>query len=130
MSAAADPSPAPDVVALRPFVPAKDFAASVRFYADLGFTVFRIGDTLASIELGPFGFLLQEYDVPGFAENFMMQLMVNDLDGWWKRIESLALAAKYGVRAPSAPAVQPWGLTVSYVFDPTGVLWHFVQKPG
>jgi uncharacterized glyoxalase superfamily protein PhnB len=80
------------------------------------------------MQLGPFAFLLQEYDVPGFAGNFMMQLLVNDLDAWWRRIESLDLAARYGVRPPRPPAVQPWGLTVSYVVDPTGVLWHIVQK--
>ena len=125
-----DPTSLPDVVAMRPFVPAKDFETSLRFYTDLGFTAYRISGSLASIELGQFGFLLQEYDVPGFAGNFMMQLMVNDLDSWWYRIESLDLAGKYGVRAPSAPALQPWGLTLTYVFDPTGVLWHIVQKPG
>jgi len=31
--------------------------------------------------------LLQKFEAKGFAANFMMQLMVNDLDGWWKRIE-------------------------------------------
>jgi hypothetical protein len=124
-----DHSPAPDVFALRPFVPAKDFETSLRFYGDLGFTPYRIGSSLAAMELGPFAFLLQEYDVPGFAGNFMMQLMVNDLVGWWRHIESLDLAGKYGVKAPSAPALQPWGLTVTYVFDPSGVLWHVVQKP-
>jgi hypothetical protein len=56
-----DQSSTPDVVALRPFVPSTDFEKSVRFYADLGFTVHRIGDTMASIELGPFGFLLRDY---------------------------------------------------------------------
>ena len=25
---------------------------------------------------------------------------------------------------PKAPAMQPWGLRVAYVFDPSGVLWH------
>jgi uncharacterized glyoxalase superfamily protein PhnB len=119
-----------DVVAVRPFLPAKDFEKSLQFYVDLGFSAFRLGDSLASMELGQFGFLLQEYDVPGFADNFMMHLLVNDLDGWWERIEGLDLAGRYGVRAPSAPAVQPWGLTVAYVVDPSGVLWHVAQKPG
>ncbi len=123
-----DQSSTPDVVALRPFVPATNFEKSVRFYADLGFTIHPIGDTMASIELGPFGFLLQDYHVEAFAGNFMMHLMVNDLDRWWTHIESLDLAGKYGVRPPSAPALQPWGLTVTYVVDPSGVLWHFAQK--
>ena len=29
-----------------------------------------------------------------------------------------------------ASDIQPWGLTVAYVVDPGGILWHFVQKPG
>jgi uncharacterized glyoxalase superfamily protein PhnB len=125
----ATPDTTPDVVALRPFVPAKDFEKSLRFYVDLGFVPVRLGDSLASMELGRYGFLLQEFDAKGFAGNFMMHLLVNDVDGWWRRIESLDLAGKYGVRAPSAPAVQPWGLTVAYVVDPSGVLWHVAQKP-
>lgn len=121
-------SSAPDVVALRPFVPAKDFEASLRFYVDLGFTPTRISDSLASLQLGPFGFLLQKFDVQGFAGNFMMHLLVNDVAGWWKHIASLDLAGNYGVRAPRAPALQPWGLTVAYVIDPSGVLWHIAQN--
>jgi uncharacterized glyoxalase superfamily protein PhnB len=119
----------PDVVALRPFVPSTNFELSLHFYVDLGFEAHRFGDAIASVELGAFSFLLQDYHVEAFAGNFMMQLMVNDLDRWWKRIESLDLAKKYGVRPPSAPALQPWGLVVAYVVDPSGVLWHFVQKP-
>jgi catechol 2,3-dioxygenase-like lactoylglutathione lyase family enzyme len=123
-----DQSSTPDVVVVRPFVPSIDFEKSLRFYVDLGFTAYRIGDQMASVELGPFSFLLQDYHVEAFAGNFMMQLMVNDLERWWKHIQSLDLAGKYGVRPPSAPALQPWGLTVAYVVDPSGILWHFVQK--
>jgi uncharacterized glyoxalase superfamily protein PhnB len=120
---------APDIVALRPFLPAKDFETSLRFYSDLGFTAYRLSDSLASMHLGPFAFLLQKFEAEGFATNFMMHLLVNDLEGWWRRIEGLDLAAKYDVQAPSAPAIQPWGLTVAYVFDPSGVLWHVAQNP-
>ena len=118
----------PDVVAMRPFVPAKDFEKSFRFYGELGFTTRRITSSLAAVSLGPFGFLLQEYDADDFAGHFMMHLTVNDLDAWWRHIESLNLAANYGVRPPTAPKLQPWGLTISYVVDPSGVLWHFAQK--
>jgi catechol 2,3-dioxygenase-like lactoylglutathione lyase family enzyme len=118
-----------DVVALRPFVPATDFETSIRFYVDLGFAATRHGDAIASMQLGAFGFLLQKFYAEGFAGNFMMQMLVHDIEGWWKRIESLDMATKYGVRAPKAPAVQPWGLTVSYVVDPSGVLWHIAKNP-
>jgi catechol 2,3-dioxygenase-like lactoylglutathione lyase family enzyme len=118
----------PDIVALRPFVPATDFAKSVSFYADLGFSVTTLGGNLAGMNLGPFGFLLQEFEAPGFAGNFMMHILVNDVDAWWERIAKLDLEGKYGVRPPKAPAMQPWGLRVAYVVDPSGVLWHFAEK--
>lgn len=120
---------APDVVALRPFVPASDFETSLRFYEDLGFTAYKLGDSMASMQLGPFAFLLQEFEAEGFATNYMMHLLVNDVESWWRRIEGLDLAVKYQVKAPAAPALQPWSLTVAYVFDPSGVLWHIAQNP-
>jgi catechol 2,3-dioxygenase-like lactoylglutathione lyase family enzyme len=118
----------PDVVALRPFVPASDFQKSLKFYADLGFVHFPLGGSLASMQLGPFSFLLQEIEAPGFPGNFMMHLLVKELDTWWDRIAALDLAGRYGVRAPTAPAMQPWGLRVTYVVDPSGVLWHFAEE--
>lgn len=58
----------------------------------------------------------------------MMQLMVDGLDAWWAHIQSLDLPARFGVRPPKAPAIQPWGLRIAYVVDPAGVLWHVVQR--
>jgi hypothetical protein len=122
---------APDVIALRPFVPAKDFETSLRFFADLGFRGYRLGDLLASMHIGPFAFLLQgrPNDDERFAANFMMHMLVDDIDAWWSRIAALDLAKRYGVKAPSAPKLQPWGLVVAYVWDPSGVLWHIAKKP-
>jgi catechol 2,3-dioxygenase-like lactoylglutathione lyase family enzyme len=124
----ADDAGAPDVVSMRPFVPAKDFERSLSFYTDLGFTAHKLDAGLAGISLGPFGFLLQSFYVEEYAGNFMMQLLVNDVDAWWKRIEAVDLVTRYGVRAPTAPAVQPWGLKVSFVVDPSGVLWHIAER--
>jgi catechol 2,3-dioxygenase-like lactoylglutathione lyase family enzyme len=118
----------PDVVSIRPFVPAKDFDKSIDFYSALGFTATRYGSEIAGLQLGPFGFLLQKYDVPAYAEHFMMQMVGDDLDRWWEKIAILELAQKFGVQAPSAPAMQPWGVRTAYVFDPTGVLWHFAEN--
>jgi len=119
---------APDVLMLRPFVPAKNFETSLRFYTDLGFRTYPLDDGLASVNLGPFAFLLQAFDVDDFAGNFMMQLLVKDVTAWWTRIAELDLAGRYGVRAPRAPALQPWGLKVAFVVDPSGVLWHIAEK--
>jgi uncharacterized glyoxalase superfamily protein PhnB len=111
----------------RPFLPAKDFAASRRFYEALGFEKLLDGD-VAIFQAGPSSFILQRYYHKEWAENFMMQLMVDDLDAWWAHIESLNLPAKFGVQPPRAPAMQPWGFRVAYVVDPSGVLWHIAQR--
>lgn len=113
--------------AARPFLPTKDLATSKRFYDALGFTKELDGD-VAIYRIGATSFLLQNRWVAGWAENCMMQLMVDDLDAWWQRIAALDLPAKFGVPAPKAPAMQPWGLRIAYVVDPAGVLWHVAQR--
>jgi len=117
------------VKAMRPFVPAKDFAISKRFYADVGFRVEPLGDALAAMHLGPHSFLLQDFYVEEWAANFMMHMMVDDLDAWWEHLSSLDIVARYGVRSPRAPKLESWGLNVAYLFDPAGVLWHVAAEP-
>jgi len=111
----------------RPFLPAKDFAQSRAFYEALGFPKLLDGD-VAIFGVGAGAFILQNYYHPGWASNCVIQLMVDDLDAWWAHIEALDLPAKYGVQPPKAPAVQPWGLRVAFLFDPAGVLWHIAQR--
>ena len=117
-------------VIARPFLPAKDIDLSERFYEALGFTKVLDGE-VAIFRVGASSFLLQNYFQKEWAENFMMQLMVDDLDSWWAHVSSLALPEKFGVPAPKPPAMQPWGLRIAYVVDPSGVLWHVAQRrPG
>jgi catechol 2,3-dioxygenase-like lactoylglutathione lyase family enzyme len=112
---------------IRPFVPAKDFEQSKRFYETLGFEKV-LDDEVAIFNVGSSGFILQNYYQKDWAENFMMQLMVDDLDAWWAHIDGLDLPTKFGVAPPKPPAMQPWGLRIAYLFDPSGVLWHVTQK--
>jgi uncharacterized glyoxalase superfamily protein PhnB len=116
------------IVAMRPFVPAKDLQVSRQFYADLGFEVTPLGDKLMHVGLGRFAFLLQDYFVKEWADNFMMHMLVTNLDQWWASIAALKLDSRYGVSAPTAPKLEPWGLRVVYVVDPSGVLWHFAEE--
>ena len=71
------------IKALRPFVPAKDFALSKKFYTELGFRAEELGKELAEMHLGPHSFLLQDYYVKDWAGNFVMHALVDDLPGWW-----------------------------------------------
>ena len=111
----------------RPFVPAKDFKLSKSFYEALGFQKLSDGQ-VAIFGIGATSFILQNYFQKEWAENFMMQLMVDDLDAWWSHIEALDLPARFGVPKPKPPAVQPWGLRIAYLVDPSGVLWHIAQR--
>ena len=83
---------------------------------------------VAIFAVGAGAFILQRYYQKDWAENSMMQLMVDDLDAWWAHIERLDLPGGFGVRPPRPPALQPWGLRVAYLFDPAGVLWHVAQR--
>jgi uncharacterized glyoxalase superfamily protein PhnB len=120
-----DPSP---VLELNAFLPSKDFGISKQFYSDLGFTLVWSNDEIAQFKVGSFTFLLTPFYVQQHAENFMMALMVEDADAWWKRIEDAGLKGKYSLHVAKPPVMQPWGIRVLYISDPTGVLWHIQDR--
>ena len=97
---------------VRPFLPAKDFDASKRFYEALGFEKLLDGE-VAIFRLGGTGFILTRVHEDDAADNLMMQLMVDDLDAWWDHIEALDLGGRFGVTPPRPPAMQPWGLRIA-----------------
>lgn len=111
----------------RPFIAARDFALSKRFYEAIGFEKLLDGQ-VAIFAVGQSQFILQNYYQKDWAENSMMQLMVDDLDAWWAHLTSLDLHGRFGVQPPKAPAMQPWGMRIAYLYDPSGVLWHIAQR--
>jgi uncharacterized glyoxalase superfamily protein PhnB len=116
-----------DTVEIKAFVPAKDFELSKRFYTDLGFTVAWSSDELAYVRAGQTSFLLQKFYVSEHAENFMMHMLVVDVDAWWRHLQAQDIAGRYGVRVVP-PMDQPWGMRDFVVIDPTGVLWRIAQN--
>lgn len=119
-----DPSP---VLDLKAFVPARNFELAKQFYQDLGFTLNWGSDQIAELQIGSSRFLLQPFYVKDHAENFMMSLMVEDVDEWWSHIERIGLTKKYPGTSAKPPAMQPWWLRVLYLIDPTGILWHITE---
>ncbi|CAN5359810.1 VOC family protein [soil metagenome] len=113
---------------LKAFVPTKDLAVSRQFYTDLGFTLNWGNAEIAEFQIGSFRFLLQPFYVQQHAENFMMHLTVQDADAWWQHISEIGLVKKYPGIMAKPPAMQPWGLRVLYLSDPTGVLWHIADQ--
>lgn len=117
------------VLALRPFVPARDFALSKRFCQALGFALTHDAGGIAFPKLGGFRFILQDFHVQAAAENLMLQVLVRDVAAWWRGLDAGVLVREFGVQPPRAQALQGWGMTVGFVFDPSGVLWHVAEAP-
>jgi uncharacterized glyoxalase superfamily protein PhnB len=84
---------------------------------------------LAYLRCGPSSFLLQSFYVAEHAGNFMMHLLVDDVEAWWRHVEAQGLAVRYGVRV-EPPEDRPWGLRDFVIVDPTGVLWRVGQNIG
>lgn len=117
------------VQAIRAFVPARDLETSRRFYLELGFQEQWNGGGACGLQVDGQGFILQQFHVKEHSENFMMQLMVDDVHAWWEKIQSLGLKEKYQLFMLKPPEMQPWGLLVLFMSDPSGVLWHIAQAP-
>jgi uncharacterized glyoxalase superfamily protein PhnB len=112
---------------LRPFVPSgADYLLAVQFYTDLGFekifssdegTIFRVDET---------EFHLQNFHNGELQKNYMLELCVQDLDSWWKHIQSTDVVDKYNIRA-NPPQIQSYGKRAVHLIDPAGVLWHITE---
>lgn len=111
-------------LSLLPFVPSgSDYEASRRLFADLGFDELWQSEGYAGFRNGDAQFILQKYDVKGFAENLMMRLNVADLDAWWQAVSQLELEKKYSSFRINPPKDFPWGREVNFI-DLAGVCWH------
>jgi catechol 2,3-dioxygenase-like lactoylglutathione lyase family enzyme len=116
-----------DTVEIKAFVPAKDLELSKQFYTDLGFTVASTFGDLAYLYAGDCSFLLQKFYIEDHAANFVMHLLVTDVDAWWAHVQSMRLAERYGIKA-TPPEDRPWVIRDFVLTDPTGVMWRIGQN--
>jgi uncharacterized glyoxalase superfamily protein PhnB len=96
---------------------------------DLGFHENWANEQACELELEGHRLILQNFYVKDHAGNFMMSLMGEDADKWWESIQTTGLVMKYVLGMAKPPALQPWGLRVLDLADPTGVLWHITDRP-
>ena len=115
------------VTEIKAFVPAKDFELSKRFYQHMGFTMASDEGGIAYFHADHTSFLLQDFCAPGLSENFMMHMLVHDVDAWWSKIQESGITAKFGVQV-TAIEQQPWRMRDFCVTDPSGVLWRIAQN--
>ena len=113
---------------LRPFIPAKDFALSKRFYAALGWETRDVGPGLALVTVAEGqNFYIQDYYVKELAENCMLHVTVEDAHAWHVHVAAALRDGAFAGARVQAPARQAYGASVVFVHDPTGVLLHLCQ---
>lgn len=113
---------------IKPFVPAKDFDFSLRFYQALGFQLNWRHDKLAELELATSRIFLQDFYVKDWAENTMLYIPVESADEWWAHAETVLRDQEWRPARARPPVDEPYGARVTYVWDPAGVLLHFAQS--
>lgn len=113
-----------NAISIRPFIGAKNFDISRRFYRDLGFEETVISPDMSVFRTGNLAFYLQDAYVKDWIDNTMIFLEVDDVDRYWQELSSLNLPARYeGVRLTPVRR-EDWG-SECFLHDPSGVLWHF-----
>lgn len=114
-------------VELKPFIPARDFQLSKKFYVDLGFTQGWSDADLAYFRVSDAAFLLQNFYHPDLAGNLMIHLLVHDAAAWRDHALRSGLPETYGI-AISALELRPWGIRDFHFPDPSGVLWRIGEN--
>jgi catechol 2,3-dioxygenase-like lactoylglutathione lyase family enzyme len=115
------------ITEIKAFVPSKDFDLSKQFYKDLGFTMASEGGGIAYFHFGTVSFLLQDFCSETFAENFMMHILVEDVDAWWNLVHESGVIGKYSIKLSNIES-QPWRMRDFCLTDPSGVLWRIGQN--
>ncbi|MES2652572.1 MAG: VOC family protein [Bacteroidota bacterium] len=111
-------------LSLRPFIGAKDFEISRRFYTDLGFKETVISPDMSVFEIEKLAFYLQDYYVKDWINNSMLFLEVDNVDSCYDELLALNLTVKYKGVKLSPIRDDYWGREC-FLHDPSGVLWHF-----
>lgn len=116
-----------EVLEIKAFVPAQNYEVSKAFYHDLGFIMASDEDGIAYFHCGDESFLLQDFYEKDHANNFMMHLLVKDVESWYQHILSSGIADKYQVKV-TEPEDRPWKMKDFVLYDPSGVLWRIAQN--
>jgi len=112
---------------VRSFVPAKDFALSKDFHSALGCDLEWSDENLALFNLAGSRFYLQRHYVKQWAENSMLHISLKDSAQCFSDISGLLDSGRFPTARVAEPTQEPYGASVTYVWDPSGVLLHLAQ---
>jgi catechol 2,3-dioxygenase-like lactoylglutathione lyase family enzyme len=109
---------------IRPFIGAKNYAISRKFYQDLGFEESIISPDMSYFKTNEMGFYLQDAYVKDWIDNSMIFMEVDDVQRFCNELLALDLTAKYENVRLTPVRELAWGREC-FVHDPSGILWHF-----
>ena len=113
-------------ISIRPFIGAKNFELSRRFYKDVGFEETILSHNMSGFKSGKMAFYLQDAYVKDWIDNTMIFLEVENVKDFWNELFALHLPEKYE-NVKLVPVRQlEWG-SECFLHDPSGILWHFGQ---
>ena len=113
-----------NAISIRPFIGAKDFAVSRRFYADLGFEETVLSPAMSVFKIDGIAFYLQDYYAEDWINNLMIFLEVDNAQRYYDELHALDLPSRYANVRLVPTRSYDWG-SECFLHDPSGVLWHF-----
>ncbi len=119
-----------EIIDFKPFVPSNDYEVSKSFYEHIGFKINWDDGEVCEVDT-EFGyrFLLLPKNHNNYAHSLMLHFMVNSAQEWYEHFCSIQLTENFKGTKVSVPKLMPWGLIVTHVWDPAGVLLHFAERP-
>ena len=112
---------------IKAFIGSRAFDVSLDFYLAKGFKLNFNAGNIAELELGNCRFYLQDYYQRQWCENTMLHITVEDAEAWYWNAQKVLDSRSYGAARVKAPEIQDYGVFVTHVWDPVGVLLHFTQ---
>ena len=107
---------------IRPFIPSRDYDASIAFYQALGFSMESVTEDMVLFNASPCYFFLYRAAPEEVVRPQMFQLVVSDLQALFETVES-----QTGIVARYEPIREErWG-KVFYLWGPSGEMWHVTE---
>ena len=119
-----------NILDFKPFVPSNDYEVSKSFYKHIGFDINWDDGEVCEVDT-KFGyrFLLLPKNHNNYAHSLMLHFMVDSAQEWYEHFVKIQLEKTFEGTKVAPPKLQPWGLIITYVWDPAGVLLHFAERP-
>jgi catechol 2,3-dioxygenase-like lactoylglutathione lyase family enzyme len=113
-----------------PNLPARDFAATARFYASLGFEEDYRSEGWMILSRGDVTREFFPYpDLDPYQSAFGCCLRLDDLAAMMRQVEASGVPdARIAIPRHHPPAPDPSGLTIAYLIDPDGTLLRLIQN--